>query len=96
MISAVSNSIGLTRRRAFGSGSDRIRRQSSEWPSGFTNISRLVDTMSVDIAAVLREEAKTAQAIAGRLTDSHDKAVLQQLAAKLVEIAERLERGARD
>ena len=52
--------------------------------------------MSVDIAAVLREEAKTAQAIAGRLTDTHDKAVLQQLAAKLVEIAERLEREARD
>jgi hypothetical protein len=55
-----------------------------------------VDTMSVDIAAVLREEAKTARAIAGRLTDTHDKAVLQQLAAKLVEIAERLERDARD
>ena len=56
----------------------------------------VVDTMSVDIAAVLREEAKTAHAIAGRLTDTHDKAVLQQLAAKLVEIAERLERDARD
>jgi hypothetical protein len=55
-----------------------------------------MDTMSVDIAAVLREEAKTAHAIAGRLTDTHDKAVLQQLAAKLVEIAERLERDARD
>lgn len=52
--------------------------------------------MSVDIASVLREEAKTAQAIVGRLTDTHDKAVLQQLAAKLVEIAERLERDARD
>jgi hypothetical protein len=52
--------------------------------------------MSVDIAAVLREEAKTAHAIGGRLTDTHDKAMLQQLAAKLVEIAERLERDARD
>lgn len=60
---------------------------------GITNISRWVDTMSVDIAAV---EAKTAHAIAGRLTDIHDKSVLQQLAAKLVEIAERLERDARD
>jgi hypothetical protein len=67
-----------------------------EWPGGFTNISRLVDTMSIDIAAVLREDAKTAQAIAGRLTGTYDKAILQQLAVKLVEIAERLERDARD
>ena len=51
--------------------------------------------MSVDIAAVLRDEAKAAQAIAARLTDTQDKAVLQALAAKLIEIAERLERDAR-
>jgi hypothetical protein len=52
--------------------------------------------VSVDIAAVLRDEAKAAQAIAARLTDTQDKAVLQALAAKLIEIAERLERDARD
>ena len=52
--------------------------------------------MSVDIAAVLRDEARTAQAIAERLTNFQDKTVLQQLAAKLIEIAERLERDARD
>ena len=52
--------------------------------------------MSVDIAATLRDEAKTAQAIAERLTNFKDKTVLQQLAAKLIEIAERLERDARD
>ena len=52
--------------------------------------------MSVDIAAALRHEAKTAQAVAERQTNRQDKAVLQQLAAKLVEIAERLERDARD
>ena len=39
--------------------------------------------MSVDIAAVLRDEAKAAQAIAERLTNFQDKTVLQQLAAKL-------------
>ena len=47
-------------------------------------------------AAVLRDKAKAAQAIAERLTNFQDKTVLQQLAAKLVEIAERLERDARD
>jgi hypothetical protein len=52
--------------------------------------------MSVDIAAVLRDEARTAQAIAERLTNLQDKTVLQQLAAKLIEIAERLERDAQD
>jgi hypothetical protein len=52
--------------------------------------------MSVDIAAVLRDEARAAQAIAERLTNFRDRTVLQQLAAKLVEIAERLERDARD
>ena len=52
--------------------------------------------MSVEIAAALREEANTAQAVAERLTDSQDKAALQQLAEKLIEIAMRLERDARD
>jgi len=45
---------------------------------------------------VLRDEAKAAQAIAERLGDTQDKVVLQQLAAKLIGIAERLERDARD
>ena len=52
--------------------------------------------MSVDIAAALRHEAKTAQAVAERQTNRQDQTVLQQLAAKLLEIAERLERDARD
>ena len=52
--------------------------------------------MSVDIAAVLRDEAKAAQVIAERLSDTQDKAMLQQLTAKLIEISERLERDARD
>jgi hypothetical protein len=52
--------------------------------------------MSVDIAAALREEAKIAQAVAERVSDPGDQSALQQLAAKLVEIADRLERDARD
>ena len=52
--------------------------------------------MSVEIAAALREEANTAQAVAERLTNSQDKTALQQLAEKLIEIAMRLERDARD
>jgi hypothetical protein len=53
--------------------------------------------MSVDIAAVVRDEAKTAaQAVAVRLTNFQYKSVLQQLAAKLIEIAEKMERDARD
>jgi hypothetical protein len=52
--------------------------------------------VSIDIAGVLRDEAKTARAVAERVTNFQDKTVLQQLAAKLVEIAERLERDARD
>jgi len=47
-------------------------------------------------AAAQRDEAKAAQAIAERLNDTEDNAVLQQLAVKLIEIAERLERDARD
>jgi hypothetical protein len=52
--------------------------------------------MSLDIAAALRDEADKAQAVAKRVSDPDDEAVLQQLAAKLLEIAERLERDARD
>ena len=52
--------------------------------------------MSVDIAATVRDEAKTAQAVAESLSDTQHKALLQQSAAKLVGIAERLERDARN
>jgi len=52
--------------------------------------------MSVEIAAALRDEAKTAWALAERITDPQDKMTLQQLATKLIEISERLERDARD
>ena len=46
---------------------------------------------SVDIASALRHEAETAQT----LTERQDKTVMQELAAKLIEIPERLERDAR-
>lgn len=52
--------------------------------------------MSVEIAAALREEAKTAQTVAERVITPEDEAVLQRLAEKLIEIAARLERDARD
>jgi hypothetical protein len=52
--------------------------------------------MSVEIAATLREQAKAARGVAKRASNNDDKLVLQQLAAKLVEIADRLERDARD
>jgi len=52
--------------------------------------------MSIDIARVLREEAGKARQVAERVSNPDDKDVLAQLAAKLVEIAERLERDARD
>jgi metal-dependent HD superfamily phosphatase/phosphodiesterase len=52
--------------------------------------------MSLDIVAALRDEAHKAHAITERVGDPDDKAVLQRLAAKLLEIAERLERDARD
>ena len=52
--------------------------------------------MSIDIAAALREEAGKARQVAERVSNPDDKDVLAQLAARLVEIAERLERDARD
>jgi hypothetical protein len=52
--------------------------------------------MSIDIARVLREEAGKARQVAERVSNPDDKDVLAQLAARLVEIAERLERDARD
>jgi metal-dependent HD superfamily phosphatase/phosphodiesterase len=52
--------------------------------------------MSIDIATALREEASKAREIAERVSSPDDEKVLVQLAAKLVEMAERLERDARD
>jgi hypothetical protein len=52
--------------------------------------------MSVDIAIALREEASRAREVAERMSRTDDKKALAQLAARLVEIAERLERDARD
>ena len=52
--------------------------------------------MSIDIATALREEAGKARQVAERVSNPDDKDVLAQLAARLVEIAERLERDARD
>ncbi len=52
--------------------------------------------MSTDIAMALREEASKAREVAERVSRPDDKKVLAQLAARLVEIAERLERDARD
>ena len=52
--------------------------------------------MSVEIAAALREEANKAREVRERLSNPADKKVLAQMAARLVEIAERLERDARD
>jgi len=52
--------------------------------------------MSIDIAIALREEASRAQEIAERMSRADDRKALTLLAARLVEIAERLERDARD
>jgi len=52
--------------------------------------------MSIDIATALREEAGKARQVAERVSNPDDKDVLAQLAARLVEIAERSERDARD
>lgn len=52
--------------------------------------------MSIDIAAALREEAGKAQKIAERVSNPDDKDKLAELAVRLLELAERLERDARD
>ena len=52
--------------------------------------------MSIDIATALREEAGKARQVAERVSNPDDKDVLAQLAARLVEIAERSERDTRD
>ena len=52
--------------------------------------------MSIDIATTVREVAGKVRQVAERLSNPDDKDVLDQLAARLVEIAERLERDARD
>jgi hypothetical protein len=52
--------------------------------------------MSVDITIALREEANRAREVAERVSRTDDKKTLAQLAARLVEFAERLERDSRD
>jgi metal-dependent HD superfamily phosphatase/phosphodiesterase len=52
--------------------------------------------MSIDIAKALRDEAAKARRVAEHVSNPDDKDVLVRLAASLVEIAERLERDARD
>jgi metal-dependent HD superfamily phosphatase/phosphodiesterase len=52
--------------------------------------------MSIDIVTALREEASRAREVAERVSSADDRKALTQLAARLVEIAERLERDARD
>ena len=52
--------------------------------------------MSIDIATALRGEASKAREVAARVSSADDRKALTQLSAKLVEIAERLERDARD
>jgi len=52
--------------------------------------------MSIDIATALREEAEKAREVAERVSNAGDRKALSPLASRLVEIAERLERDARD
>jgi hypothetical protein len=52
--------------------------------------------MSIEIATALREEASKAREVAEHVSHPDDEKVLAQLAARLLEIAERLERDARD
>jgi len=52
--------------------------------------------MSIDIAMALREEAEKARKVAERVSGADEQKTLTQLAARLEEIAERLERDARD
>ena len=52
--------------------------------------------MSVDILAALRDQAKRAREVAERVNVPDDRALLQQLAEQLSQIADRLERDARD
>jgi hypothetical protein len=52
--------------------------------------------MSIDIAMALREEARKAKQVAERVSNGEDKNVLVELAVRLVTIAQRLERDARD
>jgi hypothetical protein len=52
--------------------------------------------MSIDIAMALRAEAGKARQLVERVSNPEDKVMLARLAARLVEIAQRLERDARD
>jgi hypothetical protein len=52
--------------------------------------------MSLEIATALREEACKVRDVAERVSSPDDRNALVQVAARLVQIAERLERDARD
>ena len=52
--------------------------------------------MSVEIARALREEAEKAIGIADHQTPAADQEVLRRIAARLIRIAEKLERDAKD
>lgn len=52
--------------------------------------------MSLEIATELREEARRVLDVAERVSGPDDRRALAQVAARLVQTAERLERDARD
>ncbi len=52
--------------------------------------------MSLEIAAALREESRRAREIAERVSSPDDKKALAQIAARLAQLAEKLQRDARD
>jgi hypothetical protein len=52
--------------------------------------------MSLEIATALREKAATVGKVAERIINGDDKRTLEQVVTALVQMAERLERDARD
>jgi hypothetical protein len=52
--------------------------------------------MSLDIAMALRDEARKVRGVAEVTTDPDSRRALVQVAARLVQIAERFEQDARD
>lgn len=52
--------------------------------------------MSLEIAAGLRETARQMRDIAIRIPDAGDRNALERIAARLIDMADRLERDARD
>ena len=52
--------------------------------------------MSLEVASALREESRRAREIANRISSPSDREVLERLAVTLLQLAEKLERDARD